>query len=306
MPVLSEIYRITVPGLYNLVQSNQKLRENIDDLMFISRGSLENVNWSKAKVFVPCDPTAVPWIKIALSELPQDVNFTTALLGGNNGKYGKKSFETSLARLMCIFNGYKLKPFVSGIESEIISDMVKDVIHGPVELEKQSSNTKANWENAWMQGMLDGVETIIVVYFQEGVARHIGTLKATLIGHGLDPEKYNIIAWPYTPTISSDNWKLFQQYIGFNVSMPNGLVVCDKDNWDKSAWGVGRTIMEFFSIKKWSEKGHVYLTDEQKKLVQSISDKIKPTILGPAIVKAQLMQNQIISKMMGKEGNQRD
>lgn len=300
MPVFMKLGLIS--KVNKVLQSNPDLQKNISDLVFTPRADLKDIDWSKAKVFVLGEPTSVPWIKKALSELPKDVNFTTAFLGGNNKKYDKNSLETKLARLMAIFNGYKLNPFVKGIESEIISDMVKDVIHGPVELEKESSNSKENWENALNQGMLDGIETVIIVESNEGVTRHIGTLKATLMRHSLDPNKYNIIAWPYTATISSDNMKLYQQFLGVDFPVPNGLIVCDKDNMNKSAWGIYRTFMELLAINRWSKKGDVYLTDEQKKLLKNIfSVKTLAFALGKAAVTEMKKAPKKLANLFNKE-----
>lgn len=300
MPVIIKLGVIS--GLSAVLNSNPQLQQDISNLMFAQKADVQNIDWSKAKVFVPSDPTAVPWIKQALSELPKDVNFTTAFLGGNNKKYDKNSLETKLARLMAIFNGYKLNPFVKGIESEIISEMVKDVLHGPIELEKESSNSKENWENALNQGMLNDVKTIIIVGSNEGVTRHIGTLKATLTGHDLDPNKYNIIAWPYTATISSDNLKLYQQFLGVDFPVPKGLIACNKDSWAESAWGLYRTFIEMKSIKRYSAKGDVYLTDEQKKLLKNIfSVKTLAFALGKAAVTEMKKAPKKLANWLNKE-----
>ena len=300
MPVFMKLGLIS--KIHNVIESNLKVHKNIGNLVFTPKADVQNIDWSKAKVFVPSDPTAVPWIKQALSELPKDVNFTTAFLGGNNKKYDKNSLETKLARLMAIFNGYKLNPFVKGIESEIISEMVKDVLHGPIELEKESSNSKANWEKAFAQGMLNDVQTIIIVYSNEGVTRHIGTLKATLTRHGLDPNKYNIIAWPYTATISSENLNLYQQSLGVDFPVPKGLIACDKDTFNKSAWGIYRTFMELLAINRWSKKGDVYLTAEQKQLLNNIfSVKTLAFALGKTVVTEMKKAPKKLANLLNKE-----
>ena len=300
MPVFMKLHLI--PIMHKVLKSNPDLQKSIGDLVFLHRSDLKNIDWSKAKVFVPCEPTAVPWIKIALSQLPKDVNFTTAFLGGNNERYKNNSLQTKLARLMTIFNGYKLKPFVNGIESEIISDMAKDVLHGPVELETKSSNTKANWENALKQGMLDGIETVIIVASNEGVVRHIGTLKAALKKQNIDVGKFNILAWPYTPTIKSDNMNLWQNFLGIKFPLPSDLVVCDKDNINTSVWGMYRTFMELFAIDRWSKQGDVYLTDEQKQLLKNIFDfKTLAFAFGKtAIAEIKETQNKVLKVIANK------
>ena len=315
MPVFMKLGLIS--GLNKLVNDKPQLRQNIGDLVFASHADLKDIDWSKAKVFVPSDPTAITWISKAVAEIneflrnqPNATKPSIAYLGGNNGKYKNlQSLETKLAAQLCKFNGYSLYPFINGIESEIISKQVgyrvPNQLFSSVELEKESSNSKANWENALKEGLFNGVETIIVIGSQEGVARHIGTLKATLKAHGLATKGFNIVAYPYTATISSENLKLYQKNFGIKFPVPNGSVLCDKENWNKSAWGIYRTFMELLAIKRYSAKGDVYLTEEQKQLVKNIFDEMTPTNVVSAIVKANIIENPIVKKLMGKNDKQR-
>ena len=306
-----------ISGLNKLVDDNPQLRQNIGDLVFASRANLKDIDWSKAKVFVPSDPTAILWISTAVAEIneflrshPNVTKPSIAYLGGNNGKYkNMNSLETKLAAQLCKFNDYSLYPFINGIESEIISKQVgyrvRNQVFKSVELEKESGNSKQNWENALKKGLFNGVETIIVVYSQEGVARHIGTLKATLKAHGLATKGFNIVAYPYTADISSRNLELYQKNFGIKFPVPNGFVLCDKENWNKSAWGIYRTFMELLAIKRYSAKGDVYLTEEQKQLVKNIFNEMTPTNVVSAIVKANIIENPIVKKLLGKSDKQR-
>ena len=316
MPVMIKLGLIS--GLNKLVNDKPQLRQNIGNLVFASHTDLKNIDWSKAKVFVPGDPTAITWMSKAIAEIneflrnqPNATKPSIAYLGGNNGKYKNlESLETKLAAQLCKFNGYSLYPFIKGIESEIISKQVgykvPNQLFSSIELEKESKHAKQNWENAVKQGLLNNVETVVIVGSQEGVARHIGTLKATLKAHGLATKGFNIVAYPYTATISSENLKLYQKNFGIKFPVSDGSVLCDKENWNKSAWGIYRTFMELLAIKRYSAKGDVYLTDEQKQLMKNIFDEMTPAKVVSAIVKANIMENPIVRKIMGKNGNQRD
>jgi hypothetical protein len=308
MPVIMKLGLIS--GLDRLINDKPQLRQNIDDLVFASRADLKDIDWSKAKVFVPSDPTAITWISKAVAEIneflrnqPNATKPSIAYLGGNNGKYkNMNSLETKLAAQLCKFNDYSLYPFIKGVESEIISKQVgyrvRNQVFKSVELEKESGNSKQNWENALKQGLLNGVETIVVVGSQEGVARHIGTLKATLKAHGLATKGFNIVAYPYTATISSENLKLYQKNFGIKFPVPNSPVSCCKGNWNKSAWGIYRTFMELLAIKRYSAKGDVYLTDEQKQILKKVFDEINVKTVTAAIIKAKVLQNPKVQDLI--------
>ena len=308
MPVIMKLGLIS--GLNKLVNDKPQLRQNIGDLVFASHADLKDINWSKAKVFVPSDPTAITWISKAVAEIneflrnqPNATKPSIAYLGGNNGKYkNMNSLETKLAAQLCKFNGYSLYPFIKGVESEIISKQVgyrvPNQVFKSVELEKESGNAKQNWENALKQGLLNGVETIVVVGSQEGVARHIGTLKATLKAHGLATKGVNIVAYPYTAEISSENLKSYQKSFGIKFPVPNGTVSCAKDNWYKSAWGIYRTFMELLSIKRYSAKGDVYLTDEQKQTLKKVFDEINVKTVASSIIKAKVLENPMVQGLI--------
>ena len=309
MPVIMKLGLIS--GLNKLVNDKPQLRQNIGDLVFASRANLKDIDWSKAKVFVPSDPTAITGISKAVAEIneflrnqPNATKPSIAYLGGNNGKYkNMNSLETKLAAQLCKFNVYSLYPFIKGVESEIISTQVgyrvPNQIFESIELEKESGNSKQNWENALKKGLFNEVETIVVVGSQEGVARDIGTLKATLKAHGLATKGFNIVAYPYTAEISSENLKSYQKNFGIKFPVPNGTISCAKDNWNKSAWGIYRTFMELLAIKRYSAKGDVYLTDEQKQTLKNIFEHIKVKTLMPAMIKAKIKENPIIQKIIG-------
>ena len=302
-------------GLKQIVNDNPQLHKNVGDLMFTPKVYLNTIDWSKAKVFVPADPTAVKWIVNDVKEINEFLRekqqtAKIAYLGGNNGKYHKKSLETKLAKLLCIFQGHKLKPFIDGVESEIISEAVNKELQNSMfeqpELEKTSSNSKANWENAVKNGLLNDVKTIVIVCAEEYATRNIGTLKATLKSHNLNPDDYRIVAYPYTATISSDNLRIYQQILGVKLDVPNkDIIGCSKNDFKESAWGLYRVFMELLAIKRWHAKGDVYLSPEQKQLMKEILPELKAKKLLPAIVKSKIVETSIVKKLMGKGNNQR-
>ena len=108
MPVFMKLGLIS--GLNKLVNDKPQLRQNIGDLVFASHADLKDIDWSKAKVFVPSDPTAITWISKAVAEIneflrnqPNATKPSIAYLGGNNGKYKNlQSLETKLAAQLCI------------------------------------------------------------------------------------------------------------------------------------------------------------------------------------------------------------
>ena len=312
MPVIMKLGVLS--GLSAVLNSNSQLQQDISNLMFAQKADVQNIDWSKAKVFVPSDPTAVKWIVGDIKEITEtlpDKQSTSAkpaiaYLGGNNGKYNKNSLETRLATLLCKANGYDLTPFKDGIESEIIHQAVAEKIPDSkfrvVELEKESSNSKQNWENALKKGMLDSVKTIVVIASAEGAARHIGTLKATLKAHNINPDDFNIVAYPYTATISADNLKSVQKELEINMAVPKDGGKCDKDNWSKSAWGLYRTFIEMNSLKRYSAKGDVYLTAEQKQLLNNIfSVKTLAFALGKTVVTEMKKAPKKLANLLNKE-----
>ena len=300
-----------ISGLSAVVNSNPQLHKDISDLVFTPRADLKDIDWSKAKIFVPSDPTAVKWIVGDIKEIIGSLQGNSAkpaiaYLGGNNGKYNKNSLETRLATLLCKANGYDLTPFKDGIESEIIhqavAEKIPDSTFRVIELEKESSNSKQNWENALKKGMLDSVKTIVVIASAEGAARHIGTLKAALKAHNINPDDFNIVAYPYTAAISADNLKNVQKELEINMAVPKDGGKCDKDSWSESAWGLYRTFIEMNSIKRYSAKGDVYLTDEQKKLLKNIfSVKTLAFALGKAAVTEMKKAPKKLANLFNKE-----
>lgn len=284
MPVI--IKTALVSGLKKLVNSNENLRKEITDFMFAKTPTNSNIDWSKAKIFVPCDPTAVRYIskeltlleliilKEYLSKNPNAARPGIAYMGGNNGKYNRNSLETRMATLLCEANGYSIDPFKNGIESEIIHKMVAEVlpdsVFGSVQEEKESSNRKANWENAIKKGFFKDVKTVVILSSAEYAVRSKGTLIASMKANGLNPNEYNIVSWPYTAKISSDALKKVQEQLEINLKVPAEGGISDADNWTKSSWGIYRTFIEMLSVRKYSQKGDVYLTPEQQEKLKEI------------------------------------
>ncbi len=313
MPAITKLGIIS--GLFTLVNSDPQLRQNINDLMFVDWGDArKNIQWSKTKIFVPAYPTDVPYIVKTFQTMTELLPAASdpnkpgiAYLGGNNGKYNKQSLETKLATLLCNVNGYDITQFKDGIESEIIHNAVAKTVPDSrfksVELEKKSSNSKENWENALKDGLLDGVDEIIMVTSEEGFVRHKGTLLATLKAHGIDSKNLKIYAWPYNAEISPDNLKKMQQILGITLKVPNQdyNITNDKYTWNKSAWGIYRTFIEMLALRRWSAKGDVYVTEEQKKQLNDIFSKITVKNLAMATIKAKTAEmKEKLVKFLGR------
>lgn len=306
-----------ISGLSALINANPQLRKDINDLLFSHNVKLENIDWANAKVFVPADCEAVPYyansvakINEFLSNHPKIARPDIAFLGGNNGKYKNiNSLESRLATILCKFGGYSLHPFINGTESKImhklISYRVPNMVFKNVEYETKSANTKQNWNNAVDNGMLDNINTVVIVALQAAATRHIGTLKATLKSNWMGTQDFNIVAVPATPKMESEKFKKVSKILGITMEVPDGFVICDKENWTKSAWGLYRVFIELLSLRRYSKKGDVYLDEKQTALLNRIFDKIKVSELASAIIKektAELkkktMKKPIVQKVM--------
>lgn len=315
MPVLMNLGLMS--GLKRLVDSKPQLRKDIDDLLFSHDVKFENIDWAKAKVFVPADCEAVPYYANSIAEIneflrnhPNIARPDIAILGGNNGKYKNiNSLESRLATILCKFGGYSLYPFINGTESKIIHKLISykvpNMVFKNVEYETKSGNTKQNWDNAVDNGMLDNINTVVIVALQAVATRHIGTLKATLKSNWMDPQDVNIIAVPATPKMESEKFKKVSKILGITMDVPDGFVICDKAHWTESAWGLYRVFIELLSLRRYSKKGDVYLDKKQTALLNRIFDEIKVSELASAIIKEKTielkktaMKKPILQKVM--------
>lgn len=295
MPVLIRLGLLS--GMKRLVDSKPQLRKDINELLFSHEIKLEKIDWAKAKVFVPADCEAVPYYTNAIAAIneflqkhPNIARPVIAFLGGNNGKYKKiNSLETRLATILCKFGGYSLYPFINGTESKIIHKLISykvpNMVFKNVEYETKSGNTKQNWNNAVDNGMMDNINTVVIVALQEAATRHIGTLKATLKSNWMGPQDFNIVAVPATPIMESEKFKQVSKILGITMDIPDGVVICDKDHWTESAWGLYRVFIELRSLRRYSQKGDVYLDKKQTVLLNRIFDEIKTSELASAIIK---------------------
>lgn len=295
MPVLMNLGLMS--GLKRLVDSKPQLRKDINDLLFSHNVKLEKIDWAKAKVFVPADCEAVPYyinaiaaINESLQKHPNIARPDIAFLGGTNGKYkDANSLESRLATILCKFGGYSLYPFINGTESKIIHKLISykvpNMVFKNVEYETKSTNTKENWNNAVDNGMLDNINTVVIVALQAAATRHIGTLKATLKQNWLGTQDFDIVVVPATPKMESEKFKKVSKILGITMDIPDGFVICDKDHWAESAWGLYRVFIELRSLRRYSKKGDVYLDEKQTALLNRIFDEIKVSELASAIIK---------------------
>ena len=315
MPVLMRLGLMS--GIKRLVDSKPQLRKDINDLLFSHNVKIEKIDWAHAKVFVPADCEAVPYYANTIAEIneflrkhPNIARPDIAFLGGNNGKYKKSnSLETRLATILCKFGGYSVYPFRDGTESKIIHKLISykvpNMVFKNVEYETKSANTKQNWNNAVDNGMLDDINTVVIVALQAAATRHIGTLKATLKSNCMGTQDVNIVAVPATPKMESAKFQKVSKILGITMDIPDGVVICDKDHWTESAWGLYRVFIELLSLRRYSKKGDVYLDKKQTVLLNRIFDEIKTSELASAIIKektAELkkktMKKPIVQKIM--------
>ncbi|MBQ6110249.1 MAG: hypothetical protein IJL05_02605 [Alphaproteobacteria bacterium] len=278
-----------IPGADKLINSNPELRDKITKLLFLQKVDFKDYDWDSTSFVVAGDPTTKVWVTNTVKEisdfLPNNAKPGIVYGGGNNGKYKParwyqilRKLETKFATNICYVNGYELKPFIYGFESEIIhkevEKQVPDSTFKSVEKETKSTNIHQTMENVLANGYLDNVKNVVIVAGKEYATRCIGTLRATLKSHGLNYTDYNIVAWPYTKNLSVEKSAELRELMGISYKLPaeeNNPLIVDENNWYKSALSLYNVVIEINSLIKYAKKGHVLLTDEQKELADYIS-----------------------------------
>lgn len=309
-----------IPGADKLINSNPELRDKITKLVFPPKADFSNFDWAETVFLVPGDPTTVVWVKNTIKEIseflskqPNSAKPSIVYLGGNNGKYKNaawydvlRKLETKFAKAICHINGYELTPFIDGNESEIIHNEVAkevpDSTFQSVDLETKSTNIHAAMENALTNGYLNNVKNVIIVAGKEYATRCMGTLRATLKAHNLNPQDYNIVAWPYTKTLSVKQLSELQKFMGVDFKIPENGGIVDENNWYKSGLLVYDITIETNSLIKYAEKGHVALSDEQRQLANDISKRLtkKDMMFETAKINAAKLKAKTLDPVMQK------